>query len=106
MGVLSPSSNLLTEISKLPLSDKIFESTGLGYILKFKWEKYASKIYWVQAGMFFIFMILYTIGVIFIRPIRAEEDSVKWNVVSTIIFVICLLFLPWFIFHELKQFKL
>lgn len=99
-------SNMLNEISKKDVKDPIFKSEALSYILKFKWDKYARRIFWRQALVWFLFMIIFTVDIIFIKPFRMETRRKGVNIASTVLFIVSICFLPRFIYSEFIQFKL
>lgn len=72
-GVLSPESLVINTIARKSDQDPIFNSEALTYILQYKWNKYAKKIYFKNAFIFFIFWLIFNATNLFVKPYRIEQ---------------------------------
>jgi len=99
-------------ISEFDPMNEIFESDAIIKLLEYKWNKYAKKRYFSEAGMFLIFLLIYIINVDFLFISRMgtavnelTEGHLIFSICSGIIDVIIFIFVFRLINIERNQLK-
>ena len=106
---LSPeTSEFWGKLLKLSPSNPIFNNKNLYTIIKYKRETYGRAIYLKNFTIFSFFFLLYLINFVYLFPDRTNDtDDVNGGEIVSVIFdIFDLLYFLWYLFSEVKQFKI
>ena len=99
--------DVFKKISDLEPTNEIFSHVALAKILEYKWERYAKRMYFLEALSFIIFLAIYLINANYLLILRIKEEfndqesnAYIFSLVIDVFIIICVIF---HISQELKQ---
>ena len=72
--------NLFHELVKSEHED-ILQSSVMHAVITFKWETYGQSIFYVQVGLYFVFLLTYEAGLIAAFDNNGFPTSFEWSIV-------------------------